>query len=337
MKVFVQKPPRLYNPSFAVRRSVENLKNALTLQSVEVTQLIKDEVDIAHFVVWYNTRKIFDYIERKIPVVLSLFNYEDDPKLRLCEVVDKKIRIKEKYLKILKVASLLIVPDSWYVELIKDAGINTPTIKISSGNVFKKKGVLDDVEKSLFYRYFSERDDVSFVVSKIDPKNQDHFKKVYEIANLLTDVKFYVYLRFSSSFGVCGKLNKIKKVAPKNVKITLLEDNDIFISSLYNACAYLNVDLLNTSTINMLETLTYGQLIVAYNKDLEDVKFLSSENILVHNKSIDVANTIMSILKKQQSHNVTVQQKIIKSNQLDVVGKELVKCYEKLIKTKKET
>ena len=158
MLVYFQ--PSSKHDNFEGARMRKTIKGALEVIGGSYTSNLYDDYDVAHFMSPDDENKLNIVLERKVPVIVSALFGEDDPATRFLINKNKDGRItvalKNKALKMLNKATLVLVPSESAKELLIASGVNRPIEIVVPGVNLARFNFSREDEKELFYRYFRE-------------------------------------------------------------------------------------------------------------------------------------------------------------------------------------
>ena len=129
MKVLVYFQPNRKYDNFEGTRMRKTIKGALETINVQYTSNLYDQCDVAHFMSPDDENKLSLVAERGVPTIVSALFGEDDPSTRFLTNKSKdgkRIRhLRNRALRMLNKATLVIVPTESAKQFLIEEGINT--------------------------------------------------------------------------------------------------------------------------------------------------------------------------------------------------------------------
>ena len=213
MKVLVYFQPSSKHDNFEGARMRKTIKGALEVIGGSYTSNLYDDYDVAHFMSPDDENKLNIVLERKVPVIVSALFGEDDPATRFLINKNKDGRItvalKNKALKMLNKATLVLVPSESAKELLIANGVNRPIEIVVPGVNLARFNFSREDEKELYYRYFREDKNKKLVLAVGEySNNMDGIHCLINAAKKKEDAVFYY---IGSETLITGKAKKIIK------------------------------------------------------------------------------------------------------------------------------
>lgn len=327
--IYFQPKPELDN--FEGTRLRKNLKGALELENVSYAKNIIDEYDLIHFLSLNDELKIDEAVNNNIPVVYSAMYAEQDPVARTLSGFKNKETLSLRAQRILNKCDLVFVPtleDKLYLE---DNGVTTHMEVLTPGVNLSRFRMTGMPEDDVFFDYYQIEKDSKCVVSIGDLGNKETIEKLFEIARLLPNYKFF-YLGPGKHIWHLFRARKI----PKNVILSSLVNDEVYCSMLKNAKYYLILSEANTPLLTLLEVMASKTEIVM----LDEVQ--NNKEILLKEKRAhacvnvnDIADTIKRIEDGELESTIDAALKYAKANSLAKLGPALINQYQKLLEEKK--
>ena len=334
MKVFVHFQVNPKNDNFEGARLRKTIKSALEMNNIPYTDTLMDNFDIAHFVYIESDSVIEELKERHIPIVASALYCENDPCASYLDYKNKNgersYTVKAKAIKFLEKADLILVPNEAGKKIIEESGIQVP-IHISPSVVnFSRFDFSRDDEKDIFYRYFSCDKNKKVVIS-MGNAYLEGLGSTVKAAEECKVANFY-YIYKPERVRLSKEDKKILKNLPKNVIVSKLVADDIFRSALINADACLLLTYRPVGTITISEAMAAKcQLIVREQALLNEIA-VDQKTAYVASYSETLADLIKEYLNGQLKPTINEAYKLVRKNDLNALGKELLKNYQSLIR-----
>ena len=201
MKVLVYFQPNAKHDNFEGARLRKTIKSALEMKNIPYTDTLMGDFDVAHFLYVEDESLLLELKERHIPIIVSALYAESDPEASFLEYKNKDgekiITVKNKAIKLLEKADLILVPNNTAKTILEGAGINIPIEICPLGVNFSRFDFSRDDEKGIFYRYFSCEKGKTIVISLGD-LSLSGFNAYINAAKEYKDANFYYFLKFFS-------------------------------------------------------------------------------------------------------------------------------------------
>ena len=336
MKALVYFQPNLKHDNFEGARMRKTIKGALEVIGATYTTNLYDNYDVAHFMSPDDENKLNIVLEKNVPIVVSALFGEDDPTTRFLNHKNKDgkrtVTLKQKALRMLNKANLVLVPSESAKEFLIANGVNRPIEIVIPGVNLARFNFSREDEKELFYRYFREDKNKKLVLAVGEyTNNMDGIHCLINAAKKKEDAVFY-YIG-SESF-ITGKAKKIIKSAPKNLHFKMIIPDDIYRSMLLNADVFMLPGYNLSGIISVEEAMAANcQLIVR--KSAIFPEFLKNEKTAyVAEYSETLTSLCLDYLNEEIKPTTDEAYQMISSYNLETFGKELISKYESLITNK---
>ena len=338
MKILVYFQPSPKHDNFEGARMRKTIKGALEVTGYSYTSNLYDDYEIAHFMSPDDESKLNIALERKVPVVVSALFGEDDPTTRFLNHKYKNdkliVSLKQKALRLLNKATLVLVPCESAKELLIKSGITRPIEIIVPGVNLARFNFSREDEKELFYRYFREDKNKKLVLAMGEyTNNMEGINSLINAAKKREDAVFY-YIGCETFAANYGKCKRIIKSAPKNVHFKSILPDDIYRSMLLNADVFMLPGYQLSGVISIEEAMAANcQLIVR--KSAVFPEFLKNEKTAY---IAELSETLTSLCldcldAKIKPTNEEAYQKVSSYN-LENFGQQLIKIYSSLLADK---
>ncbi|NCA97008.1 MAG: hypothetical protein EOM77_02340 [Bacteroidia bacterium] len=332
MKVFVHFQPRVMKDVYEGMRLRKNIKGALELSNIEIAKNSIDSYDVAHFLSVADEMKINDAIEAKIPVVFSALMCESDPVAKITETTrDGEVRLSNRALRILNKVNVVIVPSASGQKFLVEQGVKTKIIVLSPGVNIARFEKNDQVEADLFYRYFRLNKDAKTVVAFGQYDSKEEIRNIVEIAQACPQFKFLYFGQSKHMLLLSGKIRRLLRKSPKNVKFNPIIPEDVYRSVMMNANVFLIVNRNKYNAITMLDAMAAKCQIIGLGPIKYDAKVLKKGYAYIADTLPIVAESIKKYFAGELPPTATKAYAIAKAESLTEIGKELEKIYRSLI------
>ncbi|HHT66855.1 MAG TPA: glycosyltransferase [Erysipelotrichaceae bacterium] len=240
MKVLVYFQPNSKRDIFEGARIRNTIKGALEIAETRYTSNLYDSYDVAHFLSPDDEFKINVALEKGVPVVVSALFGENDPAARFLNHKSKDGKrstfLKPKALRMMNKATLVLAPCESAKQFLIDSGVTKPIEVVVPGINLARFNFSRTDEKELFYRYFREDKNKRLVLAIGEySNNMEGLTALINAARKREDVLFY-YVGSEISKSI---VNKVSKIAPKNLHFTTIVHDDIYRSMLLNATVFM--------------------------------------------------------------------------------------------------
>ena len=336
MKVLVYFQPNSKHDNYEGARMRKTIKGALEVIGATYTTNLYDNYDVAHFMSPDDENKLNIVLEKNVPIVVSALFGEDDPTTRFLNHKNKDgkrtVTLKQKALRMLNKANLVLVPSESAKEFLIANGVNRPIEIVIPGVNLARFNFSREDEKELFYRYFREDKNKKLVLAVGEyTNNMDGIHCLINAAKKKEDAVFY-YIGCESF--ITGKAKKIIKSAPKNLHFKMIIPDDIYRSMLLKADVFMLPGYNLSGIISVEEAMAANcQLIVR--KSAIFPEFLKNEKTAyVAEYSETLTSLCLDYLNEEIKPTTDEAYQMISSYNLETFGKELISKYESLITNK---
>lgn len=334
MKVLVYFQPNAKHDNFEGARLRKTIKSALEMKNIPYTDTLMGDFDVAHFLYVEDESLLLELKERHIPIIVSALYAESDPEASFLEYKNKDgekiITVKNKAIKLLEKADLILVPNNTAKTILEGAGINIPIEICPLGVNFSRFDFSRDDEKGIFYRYFSCEKGKTIVISLGD-LSLSGFNAYINAAKEYKDANFYYFLKEERGIKLSKENKRILKNLPVNLFLTKLVPDDVYRSALINCDLFVNLDYKPTGIVSISEAMAAKCQIISREQEL-------LKDILVDQKTAYVAEyteTLESIIKDYLDGKLkpTIENayKEISKNDINAFGDNLIGKYQTLI------
>ena len=337
MKVLVYFQPSSKHDNFEGARMRKTIKGALEVIGGSYTSNLYDDYDVAHFMSPDDENKLNIVLERKVPVIVSALFGEDDPATRFLINKNKDGRItvalKNKALKMLNKATLVLVPSESAKELLIANGVNRPIEIVVPGVNLARFNFSREDEKELFYRYFREDKNKKLVLAVGEySNNMDGIHCLINAAKKKEDAVFYY---IGSETLITGKAKKIIKSAPKNLHFKSILPDDIYRSMLLNADVFMLPGYNLSGIISVEEAMAANcQLIVRKSATFSEI-VKNEKTAYVAEYSETLTSLCLDYLNGQIKPTTEEAYNLISNYNLENCGQNLMKVDESLVTNQK--
>jgi 1,2-diacylglycerol-3-alpha-glucose alpha-1,2-glucosyltransferase len=334
MKVFVHFQPRYLKDVYEGMRLRKNIKGALELANIEIAKNSIDNYDVAHFLSVADETKINDAIELGKPVVFSALMCESDPVAKLTEITREGFaRLSGRALRVLNRVSLVIVPNATGKKFLLEQGVKSKIVVLSPGVNIARFEKHDQLEGDLFYRYFRFNKGTKIVVAFGQYDNRQEIYNIVEIAKKCPGIKFLYFGQAKRLIFLPGKIRRLLRRSPKNLRFNPIIPEDVYRSVMMNADVFLAINPHKYNAITMLDAVAAKCQIIGLGPVDYDAKVFTKEYAYTSESISGVAKLIDKYFANELPSKSAKAYSIAKAESLTEIGKKLEKIYADLLKT----
>lgn len=340
MKILVSFQPGNKHDNFEGARMRKTIKGALEMNDIKHTSNVVDYYDAAHFMRIEDEIKLAEAEYQNVPIIISSLYSEDDEAASFLEYKSNKgkfgyYQLKQKALKILNSADLVLVPTKEAKELLENSGVTTPIDVVLPGVNISRFNFYREDEKELFYRYFKEDKRKPLVLSMGEYKNLESIKTIIEAAKQSPNAAFYYFGCENNTYKFSWKLKKLIKSAPKNIHFNKIIAEDIYRSALMNAKAFVIPGIQPAGIISIEDAMAAKCQVIARSQEVFASFLVNGENAYIADFSETIASLVNDFLEGKIKPTTEKAFEEISSYTLKGYGEKLIKLYEREIQNKK--
>ena len=318
----------------------KTIKGALEMVDVQYTSNLFDDYDVAHFMSPDDESKLNIAIERGVPTVVSALFGEDDPTVRFLVHKNKDGKrttaLKNKALKMLNKATLVLVPSENAKQFLIESGVTTPIEVCVPGVSLARFNFSRDDEKELFYRYFREDKNKKIVLALGEyTNNMEGIHAFINVAQKRDDTVFY-YIGCESSSLISGRAKKIIKEAPKNVHFKNILPDDIYRSLLLNADVFMLPGYNLAGVVSIEEAMAAKCQLIVRKSSIYPEFLKNEETAYVAEFSETLTSLCLDYLDNEIQSTVQKAYEKVSEFSLPNFGHRLIDIYNSLINKKEK-
>lgn len=312
--------------NFEKTRLRKNIKGSLELNGAPYcVSFYDDSYRLIHFIDINDYKKLRSEIREGTRTVISLFYTEEDYKGRVLEKhIDGTYSIGTSEIPLYNEFNLILVPSEEAKRLLILSGITTNIMVFEHGVNVTKFSISNTYIRNIAYRYLKCPEDMGFIVTAIDYRDEEAFKRVYDLAFSFPKIKFIAI--YNGEFVNLGIKRLIKK-APANLIYTLPLDEDIYISLSYNAKLYLFLGSHKGNVLQSYEAMASDTQILAIKESVFEDIVIDKENGYVYNDFASLKEGINAFLEGKLPSTIKKGKEIAEKNSLKLCGERLIKVY----------
>ena len=338
MKVLVSFEPKLSQDNFEGSRLRKTIKAGLEMHDIKYTSNLLDDYDVAHFMSCDDELKINEAKEKNVPVVVSALYCEDDPVASFLDFKNKDgertITIKNRGVRVLNKADLVLVPTESAREFLLDNGITSPIQVCLPGVNLSRFDFSRDDEKEIFYRYFGEDKTKKLVLTVGEYSGtMDGLNAIIQAAKKCPNAIFY-FLGSDERLMKTRKVKRTIKKAPKNMRFKGILPDDVYRSALMNASLYLSTGYGPLGSISIADAMAAKCQIIVRKSQILSELFENGDNAYIAEYSETISSLIRDWLDGKLKPTIEQAYKYISKNDLVTFGDKLVYFYAQLINKK---
>lgn len=339
MKVLVSFEPKAKFDNFEGTRLRKTIKGALEISDIKHTSSLLDDYDVAHFMSIEDDAKINEAKEKNVPVIVSALYCEDDPVASFLDFKNKdgerQITLKNKAVKVLNKADLVLVPSEYGRTLLLDNGITSPIQVCLPGINLSRFSFTREDEKEIFYRYFGEDPNKKLVLALGEYSgNMDGINALINAAKKCPNTIFY-YVGSDDAARKTWKLKRIISKAPKNIRFSGIMPDDVYRSALTNASLFLFTGYSPMGVISVEDAMAAKcQIIVRKQQMLPEI-LVDGETAYIAEFSETITSLIKDFVDGKLQPTVENAYKAVCQHNLAKYGEKLMWFYKQQIEQKK--
>ncbi len=331
MKPCIYFEPKIKNDNFEGARLRKNIKNALEINNISYSKAIIDTYDIIHFISIDDELKINDALESNIPVIFSALYCESDECART-SLKSQPTSLSQKAVRVLNKVDCVLVSDTISKKFLINNGIKTKIEIVTPGVNLSRFEKHNDFKEDIFYSYYQVDKNKKFIVSISTSDDKNVNKKMSFIAKHCPDILFFHF----SPINKNSLTTSFWKDIPSNLKICPLINSELYCSMMKNAFAYLSIDNNYHSPLLLLEVMASKTPIIALSPLQMNEEYLEASKAYVGKNEEEICKIINQLNNNELEYKNDDEYKFAKNNSIEVLGKQLINVYEKIIREKKQ-
>lgn len=338
MKVLVNGRSLREDGVFEAARLRKNLKGALEMAGIDRVDTPLSNFDIFHAITPDDESWATDAALSGKKVVVSALYAEQEPRSRFLEQDnEKRWRLRGKAARLLMVADAVIVPSVAAKEFLMARGVSKERITVMSAGVSTARFEgNDEIERTVFAKYFRMNGNEPCVVSSGSLKDEDAIARLAVLAKLFPSYRFFRFGPRINALLWRSKLAKINRKTPSNLLVSELVPDDVYRSALMNAVAYVHLDSQPMSSIAILETFaSKTPLLVFGNGELPE-PLKCGTNCQCPKTLDELQKVLASAVNGDDRKTVEAGFRIAKAQSIGEIGKKLKTLYQKVLGLKEE-
>jgi len=312
--------------NFEKTRLRKNIKGSLELNNASYCVSFYDETyRLIHFTDIEDYKKYRNEIKPNIKTIISLFYTEEDHDGRILEKhLDGTYSISKGDIPLYNEFNLVLVPCEEAKRFLILNGITTMIDVFEHGVNVTKFSIADTYVRNIAYRYLKCPSVMGFIVTTLDYRDEEAFRRVNELAVAFPKLKFIAI--YHSNF-LSYPIKKLIKKAPSNLTYTLPLDEDIYVSLTYNAKIYLFIGSNKGCVIQNFEAMASETQIIALKDSVFNDIIIDKENGYVYNDFASLKEGISLFIDGKLPSTTTKAKEIAVKNSLLNSGKKLITIY----------
>lgn len=327
MKPLIYAKIKPHSKIYEEDRLRKSIKGSLEAANIEYTTSVFGDYDLVHFINIHDTSKVKQAKEASLPIVINALYCENVHKSAIVQFKNDHLKLKGKYRRCLNLADVVLVPGDAAKRFLVNEEVTSRIVVFEPPINLEHFKIQNEVDKKLFFRYFTERDDVKYVLSVGDYANKVEMKNLMDVVRLCQNIKFYF-------FGANYHLWSTKEIddAPSNIVLSDLVESDVFRSALMNSKVLLVLDPKKKEAINVIEAMAAKVQVISFNEP-HDVSYLKNGvNAYLCNGAYDLAKCLESYLKGKLKPTTKKAYELAKKHDLKSSGKQLEQIYKSILK-----
>ncbi len=325
-----------FNPNkkldnFECSRIRKSLKNSLEINNESyATSILSTQYDIAHFI------KVADFahysvdLRKGVKTVISCLSSEEDINGRLLFKNKKgEYCLEGSDVEILNKIDCVIVPSLKAKEFLISQGVKTRIEVILIPITSVKFEFKDPILKNLIFSYLQLQNDINYMVSSIYIEDYDAFSRISEISKSFPRIKFIVltHIKVLSNFNL--RLRNVLKNKNSNLLFITPLNEELYLSLIYNANAFLNVSSSYGNDQEMIDAMAAKTQIFSLNCS-------AFSDIAIDKETCYLYNNLDSLIEGiKEFSNGLIEPTTLKAYEFSKEA-NIQNCSQKLIKIYKE-
>ncbi|MDD7736298.1 MAG: glycosyltransferase [Bacilli bacterium] len=304
-----------------------DLSTLYYLKGIDYCEDIKQDFDFAHFIDISQKNEIIyvkDILKKKV-----IINYFVNKKLSKNESLsDIVIPFEDK--RILNKCDLVLVSCQADKMILIANEIKSP-IEILPLPVKEERFTnISSLEKSSFFQYAGLVKEEKFALALVSYKNYQDIQDLIDLANLVTNIKFFVFGPSIKHYKLPLKIKSAINNAPKNIVFKSFVNEDIFKSAMLLSSFFIVTREADKEVMTILEAMITKTQIFTYNTHFTGDLLIDNENCLLAFSSNEMALLINKYLNNEIS-TIDKAYQIAKNNSYENSSEKLKQILEKYI------
>ncbi len=333
MKVLIDFAPGPRLDRYVGTRLRKNLKGALELSGTNWVESMFAEPDIVHYLSPEDEGKANEAHQEGAKVVVSALYSEADQVTRfLSRGNDGFPLLKGKAERLLEGADLVLVPSEKCVSILREAGLNNPSVQVLTPGVnLARFDVHSDIEKSIFRRYFRLEPEIPYCLSSGSLEDEKRIAILSELASALPSLNFY-YLGVPRKGPANHRYLKRKnKKTPRNLVISDIVEDDVYRSGVFGALAYLSFASNDSDEMMALEAMAAKTTVLALGTPNWSNALLEGKGHRLLKDLDGLQKAISSLSRGRGSKTIIEGYREAKARSLEELGTGLLALYRGLL------
>ena len=332
MKVLLYEQNAKMQKRSGIGRALRHQKKALEINGIESTFNPKEEYDFVHVnsSFAYTYRFVKRLQKKKIPVVVHGHStYEDfRESFRMWKVIEPWF--DRNLTRLYGIADYIITPTPYSKKLIENYSCTKcPVEAISNGIMLEDYAPsVEKVRKYKQYFNIQEEDKVVIGIGLLFKRKGLH--DFIEVARKLPHVKF-IWFGSLQKILRTKEINKAIKNKPDNVIMPGYIDGDVIKGALQGANLFFFPSYEETEGIVVLEALASRIPLLIRDIPVYEDWLENERDCYKGNNNEEFVKLIDKILKTDNSHIIENGYKIAQKRDINIVGKQLIEAYKKVI------
>ena len=298
-----------------------------------------DIYDVAHFMSIEDENKINEAKEKNVPVIVSALYCEDDPVASFLDFKNKdgerQITVKNKAIRVLNKADLVLVPSEVGRNLLLDNGITSPIQVCLPGVNLSRFSFTREDEKEIFYRYFGEDPNKKLVLALGEYSgNMDGINALINAAKKCPNAIFY-YIGCDEIAKKSWQLKRMMKHAPKNVHFKGIVPDDVYRSLLMNASLCLHIGYRPLGVVSLVDSMAAKSQIIVRKQAIYPELLEDGVTAYIAEFSETITSLIKDYLEGKIQPTIDNAYKLISKQNLECLCDKLMWFYKQQIQLKK--
>ena len=227
-----------------------------------------------------------------------------------------------------------LVPSESSKDYLRKLGVYCAIYVLNPGVKYSKFDFTTSIIKDVFYRICGLNNNCKLLVSVIRDEDEETIKKITLIANKFSDYK-YVVLSEHKYLNQVKKNNKYFSKWTKNVLYIPLLDEDAYVSLLYNADIFININSYPSNFVEMMECMASKTQIFTLSQSIFKDFLVDKENAYIYNDLESLTNAIDEYKNQKLVSLKEKAYEYAKKYSLSNYGSYLIKIYKEIEEVEK--
>ncbi len=321
--------------SFEGVRLRKNLKGALELAGVNYAPSFLAMPDILHIIAPVKEAIIEEAKEIEAKIVVSALYGSRDKSCTFLENGKNGPELTKAGSKTLEAADLIFVPNEACKNYLIDEGIETPITSLTPGVNLSRFDNADDVEKEVFSRYSSLRENQKYIISCGDYKDIEAIRRLSMVAKEFPEIRFFYFGLKNGKYASANTRRRYSLIYGRNITFMSLVEDDVYRSGMSGALAYLSLSSL-PDFIPTLEAMSAKVPVFEIARNRFGNLSIDGRTGNVCENEREIVERLTLLCQNEGKPTIIEAYDYAKKASLRVLGEKLVQNYESILNAKEQ-